>query len=106
MMFSRALSLAGRGGVLQRSFSHSSARPGLRAVVSSLSDDPVGGIEQLRLEEMAEPDLRLSAALALNGWRPSNALDRAVEYWEFDMEHGLQPQHIGTKWNLKASPQF
>ena len=59
-----------------------------------------------RKEEMAEPDLRLSAALALNGWRPSNALDRAVEYWEFDMEHGLQPQHIGTKWNLKASPQF
>jgi len=31
---------------------------GLRAVVSELSEDPVRGIEQLRLEEMSVPDLK------------------------------------------------
>ena len=56
-MFSRALSLARRGRALQRCFSQSSPGRGLRVLVTELSDDPVRGIEQLRLEEMAEPDL-------------------------------------------------
>ena len=49
--------MAGRAHALHRSLSQSSPGLGLRAVVSELSDDPVRGIEQLRLEEMAVPAL-------------------------------------------------
>ena len=55
-------------------------------------------------EENAEPDLQLSAALAMAGWRAVSPLERAVEFWDYDMEYGVQPQHIGIKWNSKVWP--
>ena len=55
-MFSRGCCQLARASrqILPRCFSQSS--PGVRAVVSELADDPVRGIEQLRLEEMSVPD--------------------------------------------------
>ena len=63
--------------------------------------EAVSEVAELK-EENAEPDLSLKAGLAMAGWRPDTPLDRAVEYWEFDMEYGVNPQHIGIKWNSKV----
>ena len=57
-------------------------------------------------EENDEPDIPVRAGLAMAGWRPDSPLDRTVEYWEYDMEYGVNPQHVGVKWNSKVEPRF
>ena len=65
------------------------------------SQEEVAEVAELK-EENQEPDLSVRAALAMAGWRAVSPLERAAEYWSYDMEYGVTPQHIGIKWNSKV----
>ena len=49
--------------------------------------------------ERNEPDLNFRAAFALQDWRPRHPVQKAVEYYEFDFEFGVEPEDTGVKNN-------
>ena len=55
-----------------------------------------------RKMERNEPDINFRSALALADWRPTHALEKAAEWFDFDFEFGDEPEDTSLKSNFKV----
>ena len=55
-----------------------------------------------RKVERNEPDINFRSALRLADWRPTHALEKAAEWFDFDFEFGDEPEDPSLKSNFKV----
>ena len=54
--------------------------------------------EDLLSRDSHKPDITRRSALTLGDWRPQDAVDYAIEYYDIGFEFGNQPEYGSTRY--------
>ncbi|XP_066283771.1 uncharacterized protein [Branchiostoma lanceolatum] len=83
---------ASQNGIKVRNSSGHDVTSQWHTVLASL-DEPSEAAYDLAVERNAtgQPDMPLRAALKLSGWNPTSSMEKAVQYYWYDMYYGEKP---------------